>query len=476
EGALVFDAGTGGDEEFMRIDNDGKVGIGTTGPAELLHVKDATGGKLHLQSTGTDSWAYTIYQNDARVWRAGVRGDVGDQFTIYDQTAAAHRMLIDTSGNVGIGVTPDSTQKDDWRTLSIGENTYISGETADSAGRATVFANNAYLNNSSLWKYRITASEEASRMVMQDGIITFANSSAGTGGNTITFNERMRIDSSGNVGIGTTDPKHALHVYGNIGIRSWSDPSNPGHIGRPNGTGWGAGSAFFKFIDDTTSAVNGPLKGTRIEVWTHKYSGGTNLCTSFGSNGQVGIGTNEPVRDIHILRASGEVSCRVAYNGSYYCDYSYDYMDCATSTHWDMKFGGSPDFLFYSDGVAKKSSGAGDWANYSDSRLKTNIEDLSVDALATLNSLRPVEFNWKKEELYKTPKDSNGKSYGFIAQEIESTMPQLVTEGELSRDDEQREYVDEDGIAKSTELGHMASLYIKAIQQLTTRLEALENA
>ena len=190
----------------------------------------------------------------------------------------------------------------------------------------------------------------------------------------------------------------------------------------------------------------------------------------------LGVGQNSPSKDIHIQRADCGVACRVAYSSTYWTDYSYDFIDCGASTHWDIRMAGDTDFLFYNDGVAKKSSGAGDWANYSDSRLKTNIEDLSVDALATLNSLRPVEFNWKKEELYNTPKDSNGKSYGFIAQEIESTMPQLVTEGELPRDDEQREYVDEDGMAKSTELGHMASLYIKAIQQLTSRIEALENA
>ena len=130
----------------------------------------------------------------------------------------------------------------------------------------------------------------------------------------------------------------------------------------------------------------------------------------------------------------------------------------------------------YNDGVAKKSSGAGDWASTSDERLKKNINDLSVDALAVLNSLRPIEFKWKEEELHKTPKDSDGNTYGFLADEIKSVMPQLVTEGELPKDSADREYVDEDGIAKSTELGHMASLYIKAIQQLTTRLEALENA
>jgi len=128
------------------------------------------------------------------------------------------------------------------------------------------------------------------------------------------------------------------------------------------------------------------------------------------------------------------------------------------------------------DGVAQKSSGAGDWASTSDARLKKNVKDLSLDALATLNSLRPVEFKWKNEKLHQTPKDSKGNTYGFLADEIQSVMPQMVTESELPEDSDDRKYVDEDGIAKATELGHMASLYIKAIQQLTSRIEALENA
>ena len=134
-------------------------------------------------------------------------------------------------------------------------------------------------------------------------------------------------------------------------------------------------------------------------------------------------------------------------------------------------------FLFATyDGTAEKSSGAGDWVATSDARLKKNVKDLSLDALAILNSLRPVEFKWKNEKLHQTPKDSKGNTYGFIADEIQSVMPQMVNERELPENSDDRKYVDEDGIAKATELGHMASLYIKAIQQLTTRLEALENA
>jgi hypothetical protein len=139
----------------------------------------------------------------------------------------------------------------------------------------------------------------------------------------------------------------------------------------------------------------------------------------------------------------------------------------------DNQSGGNQ-FYFDAGGNAAKASGAGDWAGISDIRVKKNIEDLNIDALSVLNTLRPVEFNWKEEEIHNNPKDSGGKTYGFIADEIESVMPQLVITTKLLEDSPDSEYVDEDGIAKATELGHMASLYVKAIQQLLTKIETLE--
>ena len=132
------------------------------------------------------------------------------------------------------------------------------------------------------------------------------------------------------------------------------------------------------------------------------------------------------------------------------------------------------EFVFNNNGTAEKASGAGDWASTSDVRLKKNVEDLNIDALNVLNTLRPVEFNWKNEELHNNPKDSNGKSYGFLADEIETVMPQLVTTSKIASGSADTEYLDEDKMAKKTELGLMASLYIKAVQQLTEKTEALE--
>jgi len=69
---------------------------------------------------------------------------------------------------------------------------------------------------------------------------------------------------------------------------------------------------------------------------------------------------------------------------------------------------------------------------------------------------------------------SNGNTYGFLADEIETVIPQLVTTSEIDEKSADREYLDEDGMAKKTELGIMASLYIKAIQQLSEQNKALE--
>jgi hypothetical protein len=216
-------------------------------------------------------------------------------------------------------------------------------------------------------------------------------------------------------------------------------------------------------------------------------SGSGGVAMTVLQNGNVGIGTNAPTDFYPCLQVEGTQPAVVINdnnsdgfwsmiadggNSNLYFDHSgaVRYLT-ATNTGGSS---GTLTFVFNNNGTAEKSSGAGDWAGISDIRVKKNIEDLNIDALNVLNTLRPVEFNWKEEEIHDNPKDSDGKSYGFIADEIESIMPQLVTTSEVDKDSADREYLDEDGVAKKTELGIMASLYIKAIQQLTEKIEHIE--
>lgn len=62
----------------------------------------------------------------------------------------------------------------------------------------------------------------------------------------------------------------------------------------------------------------------------------------------------------------------------------------------------------------------------SDRRLKSNITDLKLDAIATIKQLRGVEYD-KKDSIQSTQKGQH--EYGFIAQEVQKILPLLVTAG-----------------------------------------------
>lgn len=90
----------------------GNVGIGTSSPGRSLHVSSPNSG-LRLQSSSSSAWTTTEYQTDARLWHTGVGGstvgnDVKSKYYIADGTASQFRLVVDTSGNVGIGTTAPS--------------------------------------------------------------------------------------------------------------------------------------------------------------------------------------------------------------------------------------------------------------------------------------------------------------------------------------------------------------------------------
>jgi hypothetical protein len=85
----------------------------------------------------------------------------------------------------------------------------------------------------------------------------------------------------------------------------------------------------------------------------------------------------------------------------------------------------------------------------SDARLKDNIENISYGLNEILN-LKPRKFNWK---------ESTNEVNGFIAQEVEEIIPALVNEGQW----------------KSVDYQGITAIVVKAIQELSAKLTALEN-
>jgi hypothetical protein len=92
------------------IDSSGNVGIGTSSPAHKLDVRGSGNTYLRIEDTQANGYnAATLYKNDQRQFRVGVLGTVGGftngALVVYDETAAAWRMVIDSGGNLLINAT-----------------------------------------------------------------------------------------------------------------------------------------------------------------------------------------------------------------------------------------------------------------------------------------------------------------------------------------------------------------------------------
>ena len=111
----------------------------------------------------------------------------------------------------------------------------------------------------------------------------------------------------------------------------------------------------------------------------------------------------------------------------------------------------------------------------SDSRLKENITDFTYD-VAKFKQFKPKTFDWKN------PAEHNGRTNnrGFIAQEIAAIDDYWTDQITIDSDTEDAKLIsaDSDGNhnSYSLKLGKKDAMYISVIQQLITRIEALEDA
>jgi hypothetical protein len=241
---------TGTTAKFVWDSSAESLGIGGA-PATNLTISDTDNPTIRLNNTDTilaynqDIGSIEFYTNDPSIGGIGLQAEifavaessfgtnqdlVGLGFsTSLGGEPATERMRIDSSGNVGIGtaspseklesVTTDNTQS----ALSLYETT-IGGESKlDFKVR----------NNGSnpIVMARISSDMSSGSVGSEAGDLRFHTTSAGNNA------ERMRINSSGNVGIGTVSPADKLDIYSLSGGLRIGTTSNSSKFGWNNSSG-----------------------------------------------------------------------------------------------------------------------------------------------------------------------------------------------------------------------------------------------
>ena len=272
-----------------------------------VNLADGSAATSSLQLGGTDSGLFSSAADKVNVTTGGVeRLEIGNSEVVFNDGSNDVNFRVESNGNtgmlfvdggndrVGIGTTSPANNLDiavdaNNEGIQISSSTNVFGKIDFHANRSGADAALGILdfnwNNTQV--ARIIGGTGTDTTNKDDGVLQFHTAAAGSA------SEAMRIDSSGNVGIGTTSPGEDLHVFSSAGaikidssgdsaLRFAASGTNKFSIFQSGGT--------LRFFDNTNNAER-----MRID-----------------SSGNVGIGTASPSTELHVAASSGYSELRLA--------------------------------------------------------------------------------------------------------------------------------------------------------------------
>jgi hypothetical protein len=415
---LIFSA----NGEIMRL-NDTGVGIGTSSPAykvDAISTGDTQVARFRTGGTSTANIA-SFERSDSAV-RAVVNYNGIDGLMAFGTTTNhptgfltnnTEKMRLDTSGNLGLGVTPSA-----W-SGAIGFQ-LANGSVIASAGRYFYQGANTYYNAG--WKY--TSSSGGAARYDMDGSHSWYVAASGTAGNAITFTQAMTLDASGRLGIGTTSPTNPLHIQSNtisqLNVAALSGNTNAQINLEPTGTGIaiiGPGNNVdFAFRTNATERA-------RITSGGNLLVGSTSIA---GNAVEIYNNSNQAGR-ININKTTSGLFNALVFTYSGTTVGSIDYSNTGTAFNTS-----------------------------SDIRLKKDIVDAG-SASAKIDQIRIVSHGWKHDDAVV--------EFGVIAQELVNIAPQAVAVGDDGEEIETTWGVD---------YSKLIPLLIKAHQEQQAIIESLK--
>jgi hypothetical protein len=391
--------------EQMRLTSTG-LGIGTSSPpsygSTFTVVQASNSGSGVVQAHNSTNSVITEIESE------GTRGAVGTR-TNHDlafKTNQTVRMRLDSSGNLGLGVTP-SAWVAGYKVLQVGNASWYTDGNAN-----TYLAANTYQASGFVDTY--ISSNEAAKYEQINGAHKWFTAPSGTAGAAISFTQAMTLGADGLLQVGTTtggvsDGKLQVRATGTgsgaantvIGLNVFEETS-----------GNKAGLWFGTMTNSNVGVIGSRTASGSIAFQT--YNGGWGERARIMSDGNLQVSSNG-TPDTTTTNSGINVNGYYGVLGLNHSGNDYSIVNIHTSGGNNKLF----EWRWANSSVGSISTN-GSSTSYnttSDYRLKENWVAVA-DASTRVNALNPVNFAWKAD---------GSRVDGFLAHELAEVVPEAVT-------------------------------------------------